>query len=35
MEIGLVTLDVASAHAQALREGAIELSAPVEKPGIF
>ena len=32
MEIGLVTLDVASAHAQALREGAIELSAPVEKP---
>jgi len=34
MEIGLVTLDVASAHAHAhaLREGAIELSAPVSKP---
>jgi lactoylglutathione lyase len=32
MEIGLVTLDVASAHAHALGEGAIELSAPVEKP---
>jgi catechol 2,3-dioxygenase-like lactoylglutathione lyase family enzyme len=31
MEIGLVTLDVASAHAHALREGAIELSAPVTK----
>jgi len=32
MEIGFVTLDVASAHANALREGAIELSAPVTKP---
>lgn len=32
MEIGLVTPDVVSAHAHALREGAIELSAPVEKP---
>ncbi len=32
MEIGLVTTDVASAHAHALREGAIELSAPVTKP---
>ena len=32
MEIGLVTIDVASAHAHALREGAIELSAPVSKP---
>ena len=31
MEIGLVTPDVASAHAHALREGAIELSAPVTK----
>jgi catechol 2,3-dioxygenase-like lactoylglutathione lyase family enzyme len=31
MEIGLVTADVASAHAHALREGAIELSAPVTK----
>ena len=31
MEIGLVTLDVVSAHAHALREGAIELSSPVEK----
>ncbi|MEA5443933.1 VOC family protein [Cyanobium gracile] len=32
MEIGLVTLDVASAHAHALKEGATELSAPVTKP---
>ena len=32
MEIGLVTPDVASAHAHALREGGIEFSAPVEKP---
>jgi len=32
MEIGLVTPDVAFAHAHALREGAIELSAPVAKP---
>lgn len=32
MEIGLVTLDVAFAHANALREGAVELSAPVQKP---
>ena len=32
MEIGLVTVDVGSAHAHALREGAIELSAPVSKP---
>ena len=32
MEIGLVTTDVASAHAHALREGAIELSAPGKKP---
>ena len=31
MEIGLVTADVASAHADALSEGAIELSAPVTK----
>jgi catechol 2,3-dioxygenase-like lactoylglutathione lyase family enzyme len=31
MEIGLVTPDVASDHAHALREGAIELSAPVTK----
>lgn len=32
MGISLVTRDVASAHARALREGAIELSAPVTKP---
>lgn len=32
MEIGLVTLDVASAHAHAVSEGAVELSAPVQKP---
>jgi len=32
MEIGLVTHDVASAHAHALREGASELCAPVTKP---
>lgn len=32
MEIGLVTLDVAAAHANALRQGAIELSPPVTKP---
>lgn len=32
MEIGLVTLDVASAHAHALKEGATELCAPVTKP---
>jgi catechol 2,3-dioxygenase-like lactoylglutathione lyase family enzyme len=32
MEIGLVTPDVASAHSHAIKEGAIELSAPVEKP---
>ena len=32
MEIGLVTLDVASAHAHALKEGATELSSPVTKP---
>ena len=31
MEIGLVTADVASAHAHALSEGPIELSAPVTK----
>ncbi|MCT0229854.1 VOC family protein [Synechococcus sp. CS-1324] len=31
MEIGLVTLDVAAAHAHALGEGAIELSAPARK----
>jgi len=32
MEIGLVTLDVASAHAHAVKEGAVELSAPIQKP---
>jgi len=32
MELGLVTDDVAAAHAQAIRHGAKELSAPVEKP---
>ena len=32
MEIGFVTRDVATAHAHALGEGAIELSAPTEKP---
>jgi hypothetical protein len=32
MELGLVTDDVATAHAQAIRHGAKELSAPVEKP---
>jgi len=32
MEIGLVTNDVAGAHAAALKEGAQELSKPSEKP---
>jgi lactoylglutathione lyase len=32
MEIGLVSLDVASAQSHALREGGIEFSAPVTKP---
>jgi lactoylglutathione lyase len=31
-EVGLVTADVAQAHASALRNGATELSAPVRKP---
>ena len=31
-EIGLVTTDVASAHAKALAAGATELAAPVTKP---
>lgn len=32
MEVGLVTHDVSAAHARALQEGAIELSAPTTKP---
>lgn len=32
MEVGLVTGDVSAAHARALQEGAIELSAPTSKP---
>jgi len=32
MEIGLVTDDVAAAHAQAVASGACELSAPATKP---
>ncbi|WP_071778240.1 VOC family protein [Cyanobium sp. PCC 7001] len=32
MEIGFVTRDVSTAHAHALREGAIELSSPTKKP---
>jgi catechol 2,3-dioxygenase-like lactoylglutathione lyase family enzyme len=32
MEVGLVTGDVSAAHARALQEGAIELSAPTHKP---
>ena len=32
MEIGLVSLDVASAQSHALREGGIEFSAPVTNP---
>lgn len=32
MEVGLVTRDVSAAHARALKEGAIELSAPTTKP---
>jgi lactoylglutathione lyase len=32
MEVGLVTRDVSAAHVRALREGAIELSAPTLKP---
>ncbi|AUH50871.1 glyoxalase [Chromobacterium sp. ATCC 53434] len=32
MEIGLVTNDVAAAHAKALAHGAVELSAPKQKP---
>lgn len=32
MEIGLVTADVASAHAQALAAGAVELSPPTARP---
>ncbi|MEZ5464146.1 MAG: VOC family protein [Lysobacteraceae bacterium] len=31
-ELGLVTDDVAAAHAKAIAEGAIELSAPLQKP---
>lgn len=31
-EIGLVTSDVAGAHARAVKAGATELSAPVTKP---
>lgn len=32
MEIGLVTADVAGAHAQALAAGAVELSPPTARP---
>lgn len=32
MEIGLVTDDVAAAHAKALQAGAVELAPPTEKP---
>lgn len=32
IEIGLVTSDVASAHARALAAGALELAAPLAKP---
>lgn len=32
MEIGLVTADVASAHARAVQCGAVELSPPTRKP---
>jgi catechol 2,3-dioxygenase-like lactoylglutathione lyase family enzyme len=32
MEIGLVTADVAAAHARAVAAGAIELSPPAHKP---
>ena len=31
-ELGLVTEDVAAAHAQALRAGAVELAAPAKRP---
>ncbi len=32
MEVGLVTRDVSAAHARAVKEGAMELSAPTAKP---
>lgn len=32
MELGLVTEDVAAAHARALQAGAVELAAPAHKP---